>query len=198
MDPLIWSILLLIVALALVVLELFVPSGGVISVLAAAAAIGSIIVAFTGGLQQGTIMLIVTVVLVPVVLASAVRWWPHTPIGRLVLVTPPDDPDDVLPDTDEYRGLRPLVGKLGTAKSKMLPSGAVAIDGRNYDAVTEGMPIDPGQAVRVIDVRTNRIVVRPTSEQPPQAEPVAPVSGDDPLSQPLDALGLDGLDEPLA
>lgn len=198
MDPMLWSIALLIVALALVVFELFVPSGGVISVLAAAAAIGSVIIAFTAGPQQGLIMLIVTAVLVPLVLGVAIRWWPHTPIGRLILITRPEHPDDVLPDSEQYRGLRSLIGTVGKAKSKMLPSGAVLIGRRTYDAVTEGMPVEAGQAVKVVDVRTNRIVVRPTDEQPQVATPSVSVAADDPLSQPLDALGLDGFDEPLA
>jgi len=79
----------------------------------------------------------------------------------------------------------------------MLPSGSVTIDGKTHDAVTEGMPIEPGQSIRVVDVRTNRIVVRPTSEQPPEVRPANSLAADDPLSQPIDALGLEGLDEPL-
>ena len=80
----------------------------------------------------------------------------------------------------------------------MLPSGAVIIDGRTYDAVTEGIPLEEGQAIIVVDVRTNRIVVRPSDEQPAKTTPVAPFASDDPLSQPVDTLGIDGLDEPLA
>ncbi|MBP87791.1 MAG: hypothetical protein CMJ64_13890 [Planctomycetaceae bacterium] len=197
MDPMLWSIFLLIAALALIVFELFVPSGGVLSFLAAAAAVASIVVAFTASPRQGMIMLVVTTILVPIVLGSAIRWWPHTPIGQLILIRRPENPDDVLPDTDEYRGLKPLVGKLGKAKTKMLPSGSVTIDGRTYDAVSEGMAIETGQAIRVVDVRTNRIVVRPSSEQPSEVLPTASVVSDDPLSQPIDALGLEGLDEPL-
>jgi membrane-bound serine protease (ClpP class) len=198
MDPLLWSIFLLTLALALVVLELFVPSGGVLGFLAAAAAVASIVVAFTAGPRQGMIMLVVTTLLVPIVLVSAIRWWPHTPIGRLILIHRPENPDDVLPDTEEYRGLKPLVGKLGVAKSKMLPSGSVTIDGKTHDAVSEGMPIEPGQTIRVVSVRTNRLVVRPSSEPPPEAQPAAALAADDPLSQPIEAMGLEGLDEPLA
>lgn len=197
MDPLLWSIFLLIAALALIVFELFVPSGGVLSFLAAAAAVASIAVAFAAGPRQGMTMLVVTTVLVPVVLGSAIRWWPHTPIGRLILIHRPESPDDVLPDTDEYRGLKPLIGKLGTARTKMLPSGSVTIDGRTLDAVTEGMPIEEGQTIKVVDVRTNRIVVRASSEQQPDVRPAPSVAAEDPLSRPIDALGLEGLDEPL-
>ena len=49
MDALLWSILLLLLGLALIALEVFVPSGGVLGVLAALALIASIVVAFSGG-----------------------------------------------------------------------------------------------------------------------------------------------------
>jgi len=41
-----WAILLLLASCALVVLEVFIPSGGVISILAAVALIGSLVRAF--------------------------------------------------------------------------------------------------------------------------------------------------------
>ncbi|HUG68320.1 MAG TPA: NfeD family protein [Pirellulaceae bacterium] len=197
MDPLAWSICLLIAAIALIVLELFIPSGGLLSFLAAVAVVASVVVAFSAGPRTGFLMLIVVGVVVPAILASAVRWWPHTPIGQLILIALPDDPDDVLPDTEEYRGLRQLIGKVGKSKSKMLPSGAIVIEGRTYDAVSEGMAIDAGVTVKVMAVRTNRIVVRPTDQA--VTSTIAPSTDEaaDVLSQPIDSLGIDGFDEPL-
>ena len=70
----------------------------------------------------------------------------------------------MLPDTEEYHRRDRLVGKRGVAKSELLPSGDVVIEGRVYDAVSNGVVISAGQAVRVIDVNTQRLVVRPLSE----------------------------------
>ena len=197
MEPLAWSFCLLIVAIALIALELFIPSGGLLSFLSAVAVLASVIVAFTAGPRSGLLMLVVTLVIVPAVIASAVRWWPHTPIGQLILIARPEDPDDVLPDTEEYRGLKSLIGKIGKSKSKMLPSGAIVIDGRTYDAVSEGMAIDAGATVKVIAVRTNRIVVRPTDEAVTRNVAQPADDTDDVLSQPIDSLGIEGFDEPL-
>lgn len=198
MEPLVWSSILLIVALALVVLELFIPSGGVLGFLAAVAAVACVIVAFSGGPKLGLVMLVAVTVLVPAAVAMAVQWWPHTPIGRLVLNTPPEDPDELLPDTEPYRGLRQLIGRVGKAESKMLPSGAVLIDGRSYDAISQGTPIDRGELVKVVDVRTNRIVVRPAGQFTSPGSLPPTESGNDVLSRPVESLGLDGFDEPLA
>ncbi|MEO2009249.1 MAG: NfeD family protein, partial [Pirellulaceae bacterium] len=73
----------------------------------------------------------------------------------------------------------------GTATTKMLPSGEVEIAGEIFDAVTAGMAVEPGQVVEVIDVRANRIVVKPTSRQ------LSP--NDDPLEQPLEDFGFDSI-----
>ena len=53
--------------------------------------------------------------------------------------------------------------------------------------------IDAGQPVIVVEVKGNRVVVRPAD-----AEDGSEIAADDVLEQPLDALGLDDLDEPLS
>lgn len=210
MDLTLWAIALLLLGLSMLILEVFVPSGGVLSFLAVAAMIASVALAFMDSFRTGTIMLLTVSLLVPVVIWGAVRLWPHTPIGQLILTKRPKHSDDVLPDTEAYRSLQSLIGKRGRAVSMMLPSGWVMIAGRKYDAVSNGIAIDPDQIVQVIDVRTNRIVVRPAEGELDPAETAAgtarmtdaaedePESADDVLSTPLETLGLDDLNDPLS
>jgi membrane-bound serine protease (ClpP class) len=148
---------------------------------------------YNGGPLRGTIFLVCVMVLLPIVLAAALKYWPNTPIGRRFLLTVPSD-DDALPHDQKSERQKSLVGKFGVAKSKMLPSGAVVIEGTTVDAVSQGMAIDAGQRVVVLEVRGNRVVVRPAKEQ----EQLRSETGDDLLSQPLDALGIESLDDPLA
>ena len=35
-------------------------------------------------------------------IGAAVKWWPHTPMGKLILIKRPESEDEVLPDTEEY------------------------------------------------------------------------------------------------
>ena len=200
MEPLLWSILLFIAALGLIALEIFIPSGGVLGILAALALIASLAVAFSGGTMTGTAMLIVTIVVVPTVLAVAVRWWPHTPIGRLIVLQTPESQDDVLPDTPEYRSLNALVGKRGVAKTKMLPSGVIVIDDETYDAMADSMAVERGQPIRVIAVRTNRILVVLDEGVVVLDEDGQPTLDDanDVLTRPAESLGIDSLDDPVA
>ena len=103
--------------------------------------------------------MLTTVVLVPTVLVLAFQYWPKTRIGKAFLGELPTD-EEVLPDDPR----RELLGRVGIARSKMLPSGAVEIDGQMVDAMTQGQSIEPGQYVVVIEVRANRMVVRPAKE----------------------------------
>jgi membrane-bound serine protease (ClpP class) len=180
----------------LVLLEVFVPTAGVLGFLSVAAILSGIGLAFyNGGLTVGFGFLFGTAVVLPIVLALAFRWFPETPIGRRLLPNLPTS-DEVLPDNEERRVLRGLLGKVGQAKSQMLPSGSVVVEGRTIDAVSEGLPIDAGQNVRVIEVRGSRVVVRPL-EEGEAATPARPET-DDLLSRPIDSLGIEYPDDPLA
>jgi hypothetical protein len=121
-------------------------------------------------------------------LAVAIRVWPNTPIGRRILPPIPVS-EEVLPDNDRRRNLQALVGRVGRSKSLMLPSGVGELDGRTVDALSEGMAIEAGQLVRVIEVRGNRVVVRPAGEEAP------PAISDDTLAQPIESLGLDPFED---
>jgi membrane-bound serine protease (ClpP class) len=136
--------------------------------------------------------LALTAVAGPGTLIMALRVWPKTSMGRRLLLDVPRE-DEVLPDTPLRRRLRGLVGKVGMANTLMLPSGVIAIEGLSVDAVSEGPPIEPGTRVRVLDVHGNRVLVRPVN--PDEQETTAQT---DVLSQPIESLGLEPFDDPLA
>jgi len=185
-DPTTWSLLLLALGLVFLVLEFFVPSGGALAVLCSLSLLAAIVVGFMAGPWTGMGILLTEVLIVPAAIAAAVKWWPDTPIGRLILIPRPSSPDEVLPDTEAYRGLKDLVGKRGTARGMMLPSGLVVIDGRTYDAVSEGVPIEANQTVLVVAISTQRLVVRPDTTiraELADTAPLAAASAADPLTQ---------------
>jgi membrane-bound ClpP family serine protease len=191
MEPWIWAVLLLVLGLGLATLEILVPSGGLLGFLAVAAILGSIVVGFMQSWAAGLSLSVAALVAVPLVVVVGLRWWPHTPIGRRVLLGVPKE-QDILPDSPKVRDLKALVGRVGRARSQMLLSGAVVIDGRTYDAMSESQPIEVGQMVRVVQVRGTEIVVRPADK------PAPPRPADDPLSQPIDTVAPDPFQEPPA
>jgi len=82
------------------------------------------------------------------------RWLPGAPVLRHVLLEPPapDASDELPPD---------LVGREGVAATRLVPAGKARIDGRLHDVSTDGQLVEPGAAVRVVEQRGGRIVVRP-------------------------------------
>jgi membrane-bound serine protease (ClpP class) len=188
-----WAILLLLVGLALAVLEVFVPSGGIIAILSAVALIAALVMAFqesaTTGPMIGFVFAAVTVFAVPTLIALAFKIWPKTAMGKAFLGELPTDAD-VLPDDPR----RALLGRVGVARTKMLPSGAVEIDGQMIDAVTQGQAIEPGTYVVVAEVRANRVVVRPAGkdQRPGHQNP------NDLLARPIDEFGIESLEDPLS
>jgi membrane-bound ClpP family serine protease len=173
-QTLFWAILLLLLGISCLVLEMFIPSGGLLGVLAGLSIVGAISLAFMSGPIQGLVMTLFVTMLIPVMLAVAVKFWPETPLGRLILLRRPQGADEVLPQTEAYRTMNALIGKRGVAKSLMLPSGVVLVEGKTYDAVSNGLPIDPGQNVRVIAIDTQRLVVRvDAGGRRDAAEPIA-------------------------
>jgi membrane-bound serine protease (ClpP class) len=198
MSPVFWAAILLLVGLTLVMAEIFVPSGGVIGFLSFASIVAAIVMAFyQSGPTVGVMFLSVACVAVPAVLVAAFRFLPGTPVGRRLLPSIPLA-EEVLPDREQRRRLRQLVGRVGRAKSKMLPSGAVVIDGQIIDAMSEGQPIEAEQPVRVIEVRGTMVVVRPVDENATdQVAGGQSRQDDDILSRPIDTLGLDPFEDPL-
>jgi membrane-bound ClpP family serine protease len=185
MSPLVWVLLLVAVGLALVLLEVFVPSGGVLGLLAVLALGAGIVTAFVEqGALVGMGVLAGTLGAVPVVLMLAFRWFPSTPLGRRVL-PPPPSADDVLPDIALRQRLRGFVGRRGRAASDLMPWGGVEIDGEPLEAVSEGGPIAAGAPVEVVAVQSRALVVRvaavvpsAAAPAPGPAEPVAAAAGE--------------------
>ncbi len=187
LDPMSWAMVLLVLGCGLLVLEIFIPSGGLLSFFAFVAIVSSMVMAFRRDTTTGLSFMAVAVIAVPVAVALAFKLWPKTPMGRAILGEVPGE-DDVRPDEPR----RSLVGRVGVARSLMLPSGSVLVDGQLIDAVSQGIPIDPGDPVVIVEVRANRVIVRPAK---PDEVQHAALPQDDVLSRPLEDFGLDSLEE---
>jgi len=135
-------------ALALMFLEGFVPSGGLLSLAAIACAVGSVVVAFGIGPTTGVVFLVAAVLLLPVALLFAMRL-----LGRTSLVTvPAPGGSDVTP------AFAP--GTSGVTASMLRPSGVAMIDGKKRSVVTRGEIIEKNVKIEVVRCEGNRVVVR--------------------------------------
>ncbi len=162
------AILFFFLGLILVVLEVFFPSFGVLTISALAAFATSILVAFGESTGMGVTMTVVTIVVVPAVIWFAIRQLPKTPLGKKLFTSgPPPAPSDTARITKPV-----LPGAIGVTSSELRPSGTLDLDGERVDVVTEGEFIERGARVRVVEVEGNRVVVELVeSDEPETAEP---------------------------
>lgn len=186
---LVWAVILFLAGLTLLVLEAFIPSGGLLGVLSVISLVAGIIFGYMGNWVEGTIILAATVVGVPTAVVLMLKYWPETPIGRRVLLGVPEG-EKVLPD---LKRRKTLVGKRGRTQNVLLPSGPVEIEGELIDAVSEGMVIEAGELVEVVEARGMRVVVRSVAAG--DEDDQIPISTEDPLASPVDALELQPLSQ---
>ena len=191
-----WAFFLLAIGLFAVVLELFVPSAGILGIVAGLLIVTAVVLGFMESVSYGVILLTAAIVTIPGLLALMVKVWPYTPIGKRILLKDLK-PEDVLPNYIENKERKErLEGQLGIAQTKMLPSGIVLVNGEKFDAVSEGFAVDEGDSIRVMSVRGNHVYVEPYyGEVDAQLE--LPPRDLDILSQPIEELGIDPLDNPL-
>ncbi|GAB6164626.1 hypothetical protein JCM19992_06260 [Thermostilla marina] len=164
MDTWIWPVMMVFVGLALAVLELFFVSHGILSALAVLSLVTAVVMGFMYSTLLGEILLTVSMLGIPGFVVLAIYIWPRTPIGRRVLL-PEVSEEAVLPDNPRIKALRTLVGEVGLTKAQLLPSGPVEINGRTYDALSEGPAIEAGTPVRVVAVQGAWILVRALAEE---------------------------------
>jgi hypothetical protein len=169
-----WAVVLLAAAVVLVILELFVPSGGLISVLAGVAAVGSIIAFFRYDTTWGLVATGMYVVLGPIAVIYGFKWWLNSPLGRRMILggTLDDDPldPDAPPSPDAMSAeharrerqarLQQLIGARGVAVTLLRPVGTVKIEGQRLDAMAESGVIESGTPIVVTDVYDNQVKVR--------------------------------------
>src|SRR5262249_16230504 len=149
---------LIVVGFLLMVAELFVPSGGILSVLSLGGIAVGVALTFQYSLTVGLTTLCAVFLALPVIGIALLHYWPRTPIGRrLVMTVPEADDPSVHPAQKDLESLR---GRVGKTLSSLRPAGVVDFDGRRVDALTEGIMVDPGQYVRCVDVRAGKVIVR--------------------------------------
>jgi len=161
-ELLFWGLGLLAASLLLVIIEVFVPSSGLIAVTAAWCAAVGVVFLFRYQLAWGVSGTIAILVLGPTSFGFALRVWPSTPIGRRMLgaKTPEEEEADRLTQLKERQKQQSLVGAEGTVVTDLRPVGIILVDNARMEALSESGFIRAGTKVRITMVESNQIKVR--------------------------------------
>jgi membrane-bound ClpP family serine protease len=161
MSNLTLAYLLIALGLLLLVAELFIPSAGLLLVLAIVALVAGVAMTFLNSSDPytGVVTLIGVFIAVPVVVGVALHYWPRTRFGKRFILNQPAD-DTTVANMPVHLELEALRGRYGRTVSALRPSGVTEFDGRQVDTMSEGMMIGPGEWVKCIDVRAGKVIVR--------------------------------------
>ncbi len=161
-DSSIWiaaGFVLLAVAVVLGVLELFVPTGGVLAVATASCLVASIIAFFMHGMLWGFAALLAYSAGAPFAVVFGFKLWTRTPIARrMVLGNSESDADGQVPSTPAIAPV--AIGTEGVALTPLRPIGFVRFGELRIEAAAEMGMIDIGAPVTVVESSGDRVVVR--------------------------------------
>ncbi len=156
---LVWGVLLVCVSLVLLAAEAVVPSGGLISLVAAAVAISGVVCLFKVDWRWGVAGTGSVLVLGPLVLIFALQLMPSTKVGRSLMFGEKGEDRPVLTDEAGHE-FDALVGTEGTVLTDLRPVGSVRFGEQRLDALAEIAYIPAGSRVKVVSVEGTTIKVR--------------------------------------
>ncbi len=161
---LIWVFGLFAIALGLVVLEIFIPSGGVIGIAALLCSIAAVGLAFRIGIGYGLSAAGFWVLATPSSVWVALKVFPNTPVGKRIILTDGTTSDDIQKrDVErqfENRSIASLVGMTGEAITDLRPGGTIRIEGQDVEAFAESGYIEVGETVEIVSTNGRQLKVR--------------------------------------
>ena len=157
MDNLMLELTIYLIAMILLIVEVFVPAGGALGLGAIICFIYAIYHAFERDAPVvGSIFIGITVAYI----VGIVFLWLRVVQHRTDLGESDSTGEDV-------QAAESLVGRTGKTSTPLRPAGIATIAGERYDVVTGGEFIEGGATILVMEAAANRILVREVDESKP-------------------------------
>jgi len=154
----VFALFLYCVCAVLLVLEVFLPSFGLLTLLAVGAFVWATMVLFGMGAGVGWAGLVAATVLIPTLLVLTYKLFPKSSLGRaMFLKTDPRAVGDAIADKEQ---LQTLLGKTGRAVGPLRPVGICEIDGERVVCNAETGFVQKDTDVEVIQVHGHTVTVR--------------------------------------
>lgn len=159
MTGLTFPVILQVVGVGIIIAEIVIPSGGILSIMAALVFGYSLYTVFTGfSPGVGMAFVMADMVIIPVLVYVGLRLLAQSPV---TLRTTLSREEGIV---SQSPGLEAYVGKTGVSKSDLRPSGIAIIDEKRVDVVTRGEYIPKETPIVVHAVTGNQIIVREKQE----------------------------------
>ena len=158
----IFAVFLFVACAAILVLEIFVPSFGLLTAIALTCGAAGVFIFFQQGTVAGWTGVGIAAVLIPLVWITVYRIFPNTRFGRHVILQKVDRPKgDAIPDTDR---LKELLGAEGIVLTPLRPVGTCEFPQQKVECVAETGYIEKDKKVTVVRVQGTQLTVRLTEQ----------------------------------
>lgn len=156
-QPFIVPVILQAAGIAVLLAEVMLPSGGLLTIIAVGCLGYSLYMVFTTvSTFAGMVFVLADIIVVPVVIIAGLKLLARSPLALKTILSSKSGYSSFDEKTGQY------IGKTGRAATDLRPSGTAIIDEKRVDVVTRGDYIEKGSQIRVIDVEGSRVVVRKT------------------------------------
>ncbi len=155
MNIAIWQpIVLQVFFFALLIIEFIIPSAGILTTLSILTLVGSwVLISKIDISSLFSIVLIADIILIPIVLAVGFRLMRKSPLAHQTTLDAQAGYSTSL-DLDIS-----FIGRKATTTSMLKPYGKVELDGKVFDAVSEGDYLEPNTTVQILSVQRNTLTV---------------------------------------
>ncbi len=147
-------VLLQLAGIVVIIIEVFIPSAGILSVIAIGLFGYSIYFVFNKiSFSMGMGFVVFDIILVPVVVMFSLKLLAKSPATLRKSLSSKDGVTSQSTDFEKYKNMD------GSAVTDLRPSGTAIIDGKRMDVVTRGEYIEKLSEIVVYDVTGNQIIV---------------------------------------
>jgi membrane-bound serine protease (ClpP class) len=154
-SNLILPVILQLLGVVVVIAEIIIPSGGLLSILAAGLFGYSLYLVFTAvSATAGGAFILADLILIPVLVYYGIKFLARSPVTLRTMLS---SKDGVTTQSSEQKA---YVGREGRALTDLRPSGVALIDGQRMDVVTRGEYLEKQTDIVVVSVRGNQIIVK--------------------------------------
>ena len=152
------AIFLFVLSAVLIVLEIFIPSFGIITLCSVACLLGGLWLFFSYGTVWGVVGIILAAVIIPIVIVVIYKNFPKTKLGHQLLMEPQKrKPGEGVPDSER---LSALMGCQGEVLTTMRPVGKCQFDSGKFECIAESGFVEKGAKIEVIKVESSQVTVR--------------------------------------
>jgi len=158
-DSLLFPIILQLVGVVVIIAEIILPSGGILSIVALGVFGYSLFIVFNEiSMTIGFSFVFADLILIPVLVIVGLKLLARSPVTLRQTLSRKEGVSSQSSEQESY------VGTQGNAVTDLRPAGIAVINGKRVDVVTHGEYLEKDSAIIVTTVTGNQIIVRKKDE----------------------------------